>query len=150
MQPGGGWETGTATNTIPATPTGCPTALLSSGPSWRTFKSRSGTSTSDTKTTFHSVEGAPQVWPITQFFSIGFFVKKIINYLPREQIHEPVSCRILLSFSFLPTTPSSRSGTLEGLFEPMRRHSRALILNVLNVCVSSAALVTRTPLGLFC
>ena len=67
--------------------------------------------------------GRPQVWTLTQFFSVTFLWKLID--LPGGQINDPSSGKHY-SLPFLPATPSSASRTLEGLFELTQRPSRAL------------------------
>ena len=59
-----------------------------------------------------------QVWPLTQFFSVSFFVKN--HDLPYSLSGK------YFSLPFVPATPSSPSRTLEVLFELTRRPSRAL------------------------
>ena len=71
--------------------------------------------------TILSYQHSSQVWPLTQFFSVSFLGKLI----------DPSSGKYY-SLPFLPATPSSLSGTLEGLFELTRRPSR-----VLASCVAS-------------
>ena len=66
-----------------------------------------------------------KVWSPTQFFLLPFCLK-IIN-LPGGQINDP-SLGKDFSLPFLPSTPSSPSQTLEGLFELTWRPSRALDL----------------------
>ena len=64
----------------------------------------------------------PGLAPIS-FFSVSF-LEEIID-LPGGQINVPSSGKHY-SLYFLPATPSSPSQTLEGLFEPTLRPSRAL------------------------